>query len=370
MPSRSEKSIKYSRWKFFFADHASLKKWKSVLRDVVASLRTEVECRDLSNKCVEVVWRSGVAYDNAHRLIEHAKRTDKTFKVLTVAPVSEDAPVIGDDVGSGIGPDAASAGQMLHQPLARCSNRRLTSKTLPDDAASNCLPLNLLLLKALTLDHNSLRRPSNHYQVDRTKVLGRGSFAVVYGGKVQGKQVAVKLFQAGALSDAEDNRFELALHAVMRYDMVQCHSNIVKLLDIELFHYGGKLDIGLVYERYDTDVEQLLKKRPLKIAGIRHVLGSAVAALAHLHQLGLIYMNLTPKTILLRGEGLFKSGWQRLCRENQSTISVGTKAVSADGRPAECGGHDESCEMTYQLDSCFKVSLFHIQIFHVRTDVL
>ena len=360
MPSRAEKSIKYSRWKFFFEDHASLKKWKSVLRDIVANQKTEVEYRELSKKCVEVVWRRVVGYDNAMRLIRAAKGKDKTFKVLALAPVSEDAPVIGDDVGSDIGPDAASTGQMLHQPLARCCNRRLKSKTLPDDAVSNWLPLNLLLLKASTLDHNFLRRPSNQYQVDRTKVLGRGSFAVVYGGNVQGKQVAVKLFQAGAQSDAEDNRFELALHAVMRYDMVQCHSNIVKLLDIELFHYGGTIDLGLVYERYDTDVEQLLKKRPLKIAGIRHVLGSAVAALAHLHQLGLIYMNLTPKTILLRGEGLFKRGWQRLCRENQSTIC--TKGVSADGRPAECGGHDESCDMTYQLESCFKVS-YHYLLF-------
>ena len=55
MVKRVDKSIKYTRWKFFFEDHASLKTWKSVLRDVVVNQKTEVEYRELSNKCVEVV---------------------------------------------------------------------------------------------------------------------------------------------------------------------------------------------------------------------------------------------------------------------------------------------------------------------------
>ena len=74
MVKRADKSIKYTRWKFFFQDHTALNRWKIVLRQDVATRHTEVEYRELSNKCVEVVWRSGVAYDNAQRLIDIAKK--------------------------------------------------------------------------------------------------------------------------------------------------------------------------------------------------------------------------------------------------------------------------------------------------------
>jgi serine/threonine protein kinase len=219
----------------------------------------------------------------------------------------------------------------------------------------------MLQLKASTVARSWQQggeRP-HQYEVDYTELLCSGSFGYVYGGNLQGKKVAVKVFHAW--DDDEDDRIASVLDEVMRYVMVQSHSNILKLLDIEIFDYE-RYDksltmngIGLVYERYDTDVERFLRKRPLKDAGIRHVLRSAVVALEHLHKLGFIYMNLRPSKMLLRGEGPFRRGWQRLCREREPAFSACTNDVSADGLPAQVGGCDESCELTYQLGSCFKV---------------
>jgi len=262
------------------------------------------------------------------------------------------------DVGSAVGTGVASAGAQAVsvEATARGRNRRLKSKTLPADAVSASLPLHMLPLKASTVARSWQQgdeRPRHQYEVDYTEVLGSGCFGHVYGGNLQGKKVAVKVFHAW--DDDEDDRIASALEEVMRYVTVQSHSNILELLDIEIFLYK-QYGIGLVYERYDTNVERFLRNRSLKDAGIRHVLRSADAALGHLHQLGLIYMNLTPKTILLRVEGAFKRGWQRLCRERESALSACTNAVSADGLPAQCGGCNESCEITYQLESGFKVS--------------
>ena len=260
------------------------------------------------------------------------------------------------DVGSAVGTGVASAGAQAVsvKATARGRNRRLKSKTIPADAVSASLPLQMLQLKASTVARSWQQggeRP-HQYEVDYTELLGSGSFGYVYGGNLQGKKVAVKVFHAW--DDDEDDRIASVLEEVMRYVMVQSHSNILKLLDIEIFDYE-QYGIGLVYERYDTDVERFLRKRPLKDAGIRHVLRSAVVALEHLHKLGFIYMNLRPSKMLLRGEGTFRRGWQRMCHEREPALSACTNAVSSDGLPAQCGGCDESCELTYQLGSCFKV---------------
>ena len=77
MVKRADTSIKYTRWTLFLSGPFFVEQVECVLRQVVATRpKTHVETRELSNTCVEVVWRSGVAYDSAMRLIAFAKRQD------------------------------------------------------------------------------------------------------------------------------------------------------------------------------------------------------------------------------------------------------------------------------------------------------
>ena len=98
-----------------------------------------------------------------------------------------------------------------------------------------------------------------------------------------------------------------------RYVTLPSHPHIVKLLDVVLFRrLRQQPAIGLVFERFDTDVRQFLKMSPLKVAGMRHVLRSVLAPLAYMHELGLVHADVKPADILLRGAGAFQDGWRRL----------------------------------------------------------
>ena len=129
---------------------------------------------------------------------------------------------------------------------------------------------------------------------------------------------------------------------------------VLKFLDVELFQRPYQPpEIGLVFERYDTDVKQFLKRRPLKVAGMRHVLRSVLAALAYMHQLGLVHADLKPANMLLRGAGVFKDGWRSLFQRAESASG----AASASGSASACGGANiaEPLEITFQLPTSFEV---------------
>ena len=66
----------------------------------------------------------------------------------------------------------------------------------------------------------------------------------------------------------------------------------------------------MVFERFDTDIRQFLKMSQLKVAGMRHVLRSVLAALAF--ELGMVHADLKTANMLLRGAGAFQDGWRRL----------------------------------------------------------
>lgn len=62
-------------------------------------------------------------------------------------------------------------------------------------------------------------------EYDRSNILGRGGFAIVYGGTLNGKPVAVKRIQLDMVAN-ENKREEEALR---RLD----HSNVIDLLHVE-----------------------------------------------------------------------------------------------------------------------------------------
>ena len=101
------------------------------------------------------------------------------------------------------------------------------------------------------------------YDVAWDTELGKGTFGTVYGGIALGvvkAAVAIKLCGQGNLSDQ-------AIHAdaeVRRYLALPRHPHIVKLLDVVLLRPPRlKRAIGLVFERFDIDVRQFLKRSQL-----------------------------------------------------------------------------------------------------------
>ena len=65
----------------------------------------------------------------------------------------------------------------------------------------------------------------------------------------------------------------------------------------------------MVFEHFETDVKQFLKKAPLDIAGMRHVLRKVVSALTYMHELGILHADLKPANILMRPEGFAATEW-------------------------------------------------------------
>ena len=121
---------------------------------------------------------------------------------------------------------------------------------------------------------------------------------------------------------------------VRRYVATLGHANIVQLLDIDIFRsIVEPPSIGFVFQRYDTDVRQFLKKRSFTRAGVRHVLGSLLHALVHMHGQNLVHADLKPANILLRGRGSFRAGWQRLVSKAVVASAVAASAVVASAGP-------------------------------------
>ena len=55
-----------------------------------------------------------------------------------------------------------------------------------------------------------------------------------------------------------------------------------------------------------------MKKSPLGVAGVRHVLRSLLSALHYMHGLGVVHADLKPAIFLLKGAGAFEDGWRKL----------------------------------------------------------
>ena len=132
-------------------------------------------------------------------------------------------------------------------------------------------PSSLLSLKSESICRNRFEDAMGNYELAWENPLG-GTFGTVYGGIARGvvkQAVAIKLRKHGCPS-------EQATHAdaeARRYVALPSHPHLVKLLDVVLLRPPRlKRAIGLVFERFDTDVRQLLQHSELKVAGMRHVL--------------------------------------------------------------------------------------------------
>ena len=105
-------------------------------------------------------------------------------------------------------------------------------------------------------------------------------------------------FQADAVSASEEE--------VRRHVALGLHPNVVGLVDVGFFWqaFFGKrwsAHIGLVFDLYEIDVRQFLKKSSFTQGGMRHVLNSVLEGLRFIHYRGCIHCDLKPANIFMRG---------------------------------------------------------------------
>jgi serine/threonine protein kinase len=100
----------------------------------------------------------------------------------------------------------------------------------------------------------------------------------------------------------------------------------------------------------------------LKVAGMRHVLRCVLAALAFMHELGMVHADLKTANMLLRGAGAFQDGWRRLLGRAMGVIQGGgaesaSGAASTSGAPSASGGVNvnESLGLIYHPPASFEV---------------
>ena len=443
MVKRRDKKAKFARWCFYFPNDKYARTRKRILGKLIEAGNASVIFHDVSTCRVELVWQTAVTYDSAARLVRLAQEKDSSFEILGVPRgIAEDADPAADDVAKtsdtggadeassapveagapdeagapqtkkprvavwrrlrkksakpshavfpGDDADAAPAAGPETAPASRPEGQLAASAAAPQRAtratsAPQSLPCHLLSLKVETIIRRkrhmrAIEYDVNKYEVDWSNELGEGTYGTVFSGKecgVGGQRVAVKVFNGGP----ESERPTMADAEVRRYAALPTNPYIVKLLDVCLFPISGvkQHEIGLVFEHFDTDLRKFLKIVQMKIAGMRHVLRSVLAALRFLHDLGLVHADCKPANILLRGAGGFKDGWLQLLggamrggpESDGTAASASGVASTGDGASVKWAPSEEA---THQLPALFEVrAVVHSLRTHarccIRTDV-
>ena len=204
--------------------------------------------------------------------------------------------------------------------------------------------------------------------------LGQGNFGKVYVGTKRFatglRSFAVKmLWDKATDKDAKYAKYADAVLAanreVTRHVMVGFHPNVVGLVDVGVFwqpshpprcnsffershaprYNSSSARIGLVFDKYEIDVKQFLKKSSFTQGGMRHVLNSVLDGLHFIHGRGCIHGDLKPENIFMRGamhlRGCFSRGMSELQELGHET------AVAPDPR--------SMTEFQYQIPKSFEV---------------
>ena len=408
MVNREQRKAKAKTWRIYFPNKPKAKTWMLALKRLVEEGRAHVSFRTASKNEVHVTWeKNAVTCASVARLIRSAQDEDESFEIVgepfgiendqgcedgdtanersDIADEEEAAPVgaVAQAADEGVEPGGKRRRLRCKTEIPQADHPAGASSTEPAkacreaaQAASACGTSSpwssprLLAMKSENICHLFDKVPQvgpsacSKYAVNWDVVLGVGSYGEVHSAIVRGgvqQPVAIKMLtrrprkEQGACAEAE----------VMRYCALSSRPNIVKLLDIGLFR---RLDhpcaIGLVFERFDCDLRQFLRRTPLKLAGMRHVLRSVIAALAYMHDLGVIHADLKPANILLRGAGAFPDSFlNRLAEADAASASDAPETASASAALWPRGSLNvdvEPLEVICHLPASFQVVLADI----------
>ena len=304
----------------------------------------------VSRNKVEVAWPLAVSADTCVRLLKLALGTDWRHFVTDPAGVPGAQAATADPAGVP-GAQAAtaqegavaaeSAGEVpvsrkvcssaagpvgLRPPSAGTSPSATLASTAATVEARSAVNLLALKLEAITQfygdgERSQFEEPQQAYTVNWEAELGQGTYGKVYvaaKGPATGdhryecqEHFAIKMLRdkgarpkgchAEAVAAAEDE--------VRRHVALGSHKNVVGLVDVGLFRRSPRLPgcnsssvhIGLVFDMYEIDVRQFLKKSSFTQSGMRHVLNSVLEGLRFIHDRGCVHCDLKPANIFMRG---------------------------------------------------------------------
>ena len=251
-------------------------------------------------------------------------------------------------------------------PVSSRGASSLAAATVASATAEARSGVNLLALKleAFTRLYGS-KEPERFedlqsaYTVNWAAQLGQGTYGKVYVGtrRLEGGAIcaikmlrnqaadAPKAFQVDAVSAAEEE--------VRRYVALGLHPNVVGLADVGLFLQPcaspgvkrGSASIGLVFDLYEIDVRQFLKKSSFAQGGMRHVLNSVLEGLRFIHDRGCIHCDLKPANIFMRGAIHLRGCFEKEVLKFQQLGNWGTVAPCLHSRT----------EFQYQIPNSFEV---------------
>ena len=318
----------------------------------------------VSKNTVEIAWPNAVSADTCVRVLKKALGDNwRTYltdpagvqgayqEVATAEYVAVAAEAAGEEsfedalvrslaaeaASSAEAPVSRGASSSAADPFSQrtpLSEATVATSAATADARSG---VNLLALKLEAITA-AFRKEQGRYEdlpcaytVNWAAVLGQGTFGKVYVGTPKSSRdtLARGLWQGGVAIKLMRNKDSGAAPRVLKVDAVVTaedevrrhvalglHPNVVSLVDVGLFlkprsstdmlpdQVGANrwtANIGLVFDLYEVDVRQFLRKSAFTQGGMRHVLNSVLEGLRFIHDRGCIHCDLKPANIFMRG---------------------------------------------------------------------
>jgi len=357
---RDRNKVKFTKWGFYFKDCKKPQNSMKRLREVASIQKARVpgkklqplELEKVSNNKVEVGWPLPVSADSCARFLKLALG-DKWRNFVTdpagvqgahqEAGTAEEGVEAAEAAGEESLEDAIEAALFAEAPVSRGASGSAAGPFSPRPPSASpsssgaiassaataeaCSGFNLLAVKleAIITLYRLTPTQRRHYEglqqaynVNWAAELGQGTYGKVYVGT---KGPATGLHrdecQGGfAIKMLRDKKADVSkgFHAdavfaadleVRRHVALGLHPNVVGLVDVglfmQLFSNSQSAHIGLVFDLYEIDVRQFLKKSSFTQGGMRHVLNSVLEGLRFIHDRGCIHCDLKPANIFMRG---------------------------------------------------------------------
>lgn len=144
---------------------------------------------------------------------------------------------------------------------------------------------------------------AGRYEIDLGAPLGSGGVAMVYPGQDlrTRRPVALKTLRVEYRNDPETRarfRREARLLAFL------AHPNVIRVFDFVEDH--GTSWVVLERTTGGSLHDLIMERGPLPVPMVARILEQVAAALGHLHAKGLVHLDVTPRNLLLTGEGQIK----------------------------------------------------------------